>query len=63
MDKPHPTAPTLTLHQGGAQAEYAEHPLETARRMLLAAADIETDAWADVLRRFASSLPHHRPVS
>lgn len=34
--------PTLTLHQGDAQAEFEEHPTEIARRALMAAA--ESDA-------------------
>jgi hypothetical protein len=53
-------SPVLTLHHGEAHAEYkyTEHPIEVARKALMAAADLETGAWAEVLRRFASTLPH-----
>jgi hypothetical protein len=54
-------APALTLHQGDQQAEYVEHPTETARKALMAAAEVETSAWAGILQRVASALPH-RPT-
>jgi hypothetical protein len=44
--------PTLTLHHGDAQAKYVEHPTEVvARRALLAAAEIESGRWPELLRR------------
>lgn len=50
---------TLTLHQGQAQAEYIEHPIEVARRALLAAASLETEPpeWQQRFRRVADALP------
>lgn len=51
-------APALTLHHGDQQAEYVEHPTETARKALLAAARVEHGSrLADHLRRFAETLP------
>jgi hypothetical protein len=35
----------------------AEHPIETARRALMAAAHLESPEWAAILVRFASALP------
>lgn len=52
--------PQLTLYQGDARREYAEHPIEVARAALLAAAQIESEEWAAVIRRFASALPPRR---
>lgn len=54
-------APALTLHHGDQQAEYVEHPTEIARKALMAAAEVETLDWANILQRVASSLPH-RPA-
>jgi hypothetical protein len=54
-------APALTLHQGDQQAVYVEHPTEVARRALMAAAEVETFDWAQILQRVASALPH-RPA-
>ena len=47
----------LTLHQGGAQQTYVEHPINTAKRYLLAAADLQDELWATSLRRVAGLLP------
>lgn len=52
--------PSLTLLHGSAQATYTEHPFETARRALVAAAAIEPE-WSAVLVRFARALPHRAP--
>jgi hypothetical protein len=52
----------LTLHQGDNRAEYTEHPIEIARKALMAAADVERDDWSGVLRRFASALPERGPI-
>ena len=69
---------TLTLHQGECAQEYAEHPIEIARRAIIAAADLETAqahetddanraashlAWASAMARFASALPNRPRVS
>jgi hypothetical protein len=54
-------APALTLHHGDQQAEYVEHPTETARKALMAAAEVETRDWASILERVASAMPH-RPA-
>ena len=56
MDSSHPT---FTLHHGERSATFQEHPVEVARRALLAAADLENEAgpWAGLMRRVASSLP------
>ena len=53
-------APTLTLHQGDARAVYAEHPVEVARKALLAAGDleIESEEWRLRFRRVAAALPN-----
>lgn len=55
-------APTLTLHQGDAQAEFVEHPMETARRAIMAAAEVEDDEWRSLLRRVGLSLPRRDPI-
>ena len=55
-------APTLTLHHGDAEAVYIEHPIEVARKALMAAADVEDDEWRSLLRRVALSLPRRAPV-
>jgi hypothetical protein len=57
----------LTLHHGDAQAEYVAHPMEVARRALLAAAELEDENgrvdWPDWLRRIAASLPDRGRVT
>lgn len=53
---------TLTLHHGDAQAAFEEHPTETARRALTAAAQVESPHLADHLRRFAETLPPRAPL-
>jgi len=55
-------APALVLHQGDQQAEYIEHPTETARKALIDAAQVESGRLADQMRRFAELLPD-RPRS
>jgi hypothetical protein len=50
-------ADRLTLLEGEGHAEYTEAPIEVARAALLAAADLEPDELAEVLRRFARALP------
>jgi hypothetical protein len=55
--------PTLTLHQGEQHAEYVEHPIETARKALLAAAHAESGQLADHCRRFAATLPSRPPIA
>lgn len=55
-------APTLTLHQGDAHAEYVEHPTEVARRALLAAAEVEVGRWPALLREAARQMPDRRPL-
>lgn len=54
--------PTFTLHHGANQATFEEHPIETARKALLAAADLENEDWAAIMRRFASVLPNRGAV-
>jgi hypothetical protein len=49
--------PSLTLIEGDEQRTFTEHPMETAKRALLAAAELEGDDWAAVCRRIASALP------
>lgn len=52
--------PTLTLHQGDAQAAYGEHPVVTARKALMDAAEVEGSGdrhLASQLERFARALP------
>ncbi len=49
---------TLTLIDGNAQQAYEEHPVEVARRALMAAADLESPDWAARFRRVAAALPH-----
>jgi hypothetical protein len=53
----------LTLHHGAAEQAFTEHPTEIARKALIAAADLEAGPWAEVLRRFASTLPHRGPIA
>jgi hypothetical protein len=48
----------LTLHQGDQQQEFAEHPTELARQALIAAAAVEGEDWAYIIRRFARALPN-----
>jgi hypothetical protein len=55
-------APTLTLHQGDQRAEYVEHPIEMARRALLAAAELESGRWPELLRGTARNLPERGPI-
>jgi hypothetical protein len=62
-------APTLTLHQGEARAEYVEHPIEVARRALREAARLEWESgtdrgrsWAGTLARIVDSLPERAPI-
>lgn len=50
-------APSLTLIDGGEHRTFTEHPMETARRALRDAAEIEGEEWAALCRRIASSLP------
>jgi hypothetical protein len=56
-------APVLTLHQGDAEASFVEHPTEVARKALMAAADLETGRWPELLRRVASELPFRAPIT
>lgn len=53
--------PVLTLHQGNASLSFSEHPIETARRLLIDAAEIEPRL-ASQLRRVASLLPERAPL-
>jgi hypothetical protein len=53
---------SLTVHEGTQSASFDEHPTEVARRALIAAAAVESDDWAAVLRRFASALPRRGPL-
>jgi hypothetical protein len=55
-------APELTLHQGDAKTSFVEHPTEVARRALMAAAEVETDGWPELLRRSARALPCRGPL-
>lgn len=55
--------PTLTLHQGdGLRADYTEHPIEVARKALIAAAEMESGRWPDLLRQTASLLPERSRI-
>lgn len=54
-------APVLTLHQGENKQEYVEHPIEVARRALLAAAELE-GGHLDRCRRIAELLPRRGPI-
>jgi hypothetical protein len=56
-------AAKLTLPQGGNQRELVEHPTETARKALLAAAEVEDPVFADRLMRFAAAFPDRPPVA
>jgi hypothetical protein len=56
-------SPVLTLHQGDARQTFTEHPIETARKALEAAASVETGELADVLARFARRLPDRGPIA
>jgi hypothetical protein len=47
----------FTLINGDEQTAFEEHPIETARKALTAAAEIEGPDWAGVMLRFASALP------
>jgi hypothetical protein len=47
----------FTLHQGGATQTFEEHPVEVARKALLAAAEVESSRWSGILLRFAEALP------
>ena len=53
----------LTLHQGGNKRELVEHPTETARKALLAAAEVEEPVFADRLMRFADAFPERAPIA
>jgi len=53
---------TLTLKQGGSETSFTEHPIEVARRALIAAAEVEEPVLAASLRRVAAALPHRRPL-
>jgi hypothetical protein len=53
---------TLTLHHGENQQEYVEHPIEVARRALMAAAKVESGRWPELLRRVAQSLPERGAI-
>jgi hypothetical protein len=50
-------AAALTLHHGDQQANYVEHPMEVARKALLAAADLEAGEWSFACRGIAELLP------
>ncbi len=51
----------IDLFPFGAQ-QFTEHPTETARRALLAAADVESPPVAATMRRLAALLPDRRMV-
>jgi hypothetical protein len=53
---------TLTLIDGDAQQAFEEHPTEIARKALMAAAEVETDGWPELLRRSARALPKRGPI-
>jgi hypothetical protein len=53
---------TLTLLQGNAEQAFEEHPTEIARKALIAAADLETGAFADQLHRFAATFPRRGAI-
>jgi hypothetical protein len=56
--------PVLTLHHGDAQASFAEHPVEGARRLLTVAAEQEQDPeWCSLFLRFAALLPTRTTVA
>jgi hypothetical protein len=55
--------PALTLHQGEAERTFEQHPTETARKALIAAAEVEEPRFADQLRRFAAAFPARRVAS
>ena len=59
-------APVLTLHRAtdapSLPEGLAEHPIETARRALIAAAEIETPHLSRALRLAANSLPERAPI-
>jgi hypothetical protein len=55
-------APVLTLHQGDEKAFFAEHPIEVARKALIAAAEIEGEAWSSAFLRSAELLPKRGAV-
>ena len=58
---------TLTLHRAtdppSLPEGLAEHPVETARRALLAAAEIERPHVSRALRLVADSLPDRAPIA
>jgi hypothetical protein len=54
-------APVLTLHQGDEKADYVPHPIEVARRLLVEAADDESDSLASALRRSRRLRVHGPP--
>jgi hypothetical protein len=54
-------ATSLTLIDGEEQRVFTEHPIETAKRALLEAAELEGDEWAALCRRIASTLPNRAP--
>jgi hypothetical protein len=53
---------TLTLMQGDAEQAFIEHPIETARKALMAAADLEPEDWAARFRRVAAALPSRASI-
>jgi hypothetical protein len=58
----------LTLIEGDEQRTFEEHPMETAKRALLAAAEFEDQfeddgcGWATILRRIGSAMPERRAI-
>lgn len=55
-------ATSLTLHQGENKRKYVEHPTETCRKALIAAAEVEEPVFADQLRRFAAAFPNRQRI-
>jgi len=55
-------AAALTLRQGDHRAEYVEHPMEVARKALLAAADLEAGEWSCACRGIAELLPDRSAI-
>jgi hypothetical protein len=57
----------LTLIEGDEQRTFTEHPMETAKRALFAAAEFEDQfeddgcGWPAILRRIGSALPDRAP--
>lgn len=65
MHSSHENRPILTLIDGNAQASFEEHPIEAARRALMAAARLgsETPEWQMRFRRVADALPSRGSLS